>query len=157
MLPDAPAEAFQRVLDAAAPEVVQDADVVRLKTHRVVLKVDEEQARTAIERAFERAGLAAPAVAEVLKASGIEMVRSRSVLQILLREGKLVRVSEDLVLHAAACRQLRQEVASRAGQRFGVPEFKEWTGISRKYAIPLLEYLDREHVTSRDGDQRRVL
>ena len=157
LLPDAPAEAFQRVLDAAAPEVVQDADVVRLKTHRVVLKVDEEQARTAIERAFERAGLAAPAVAEVLKASGIEMVRSRSVLQILLREGKLVRVSEDLVLHAAACRQLRQEVASRAGQRFGVPEFKEWTGISRKYAIPLLEYLDREHVTSRDGDQRRVL
>jgi selenocysteine-specific elongation factor len=45
----------------------------------------------------------------------------------------------------------------RKGQRFAVPEFKDWTGISRKYAIPLLEYLDREHVTRRDGDSRLIL
>ncbi|MES1258907.1 MAG: selenocysteine-specific translation elongation factor [Acidobacteriota bacterium] len=156
LLPDAPAEIFHRVLEAAAPEVVQDGEVVRLRTHRVVLQVDEERARAAMEAAFERAGLAAPGVQEVLKASGVESARARSILQILLREGTLIRVSGDLVLHAVACRQLRQNLAARTGQRFGVPEFKEWTGVSRKYAIPLLEYLDREHVTSREGDQRVV-
>jgi selenocysteine-specific elongation factor len=48
-------------------------------------------------------------------------------------------------------------MAEKCGERFGVPAFKDWTGVSRKYAIPLLEYLDREHVTKRDGDERIVL
>ena len=52
---------------------------------------------------------------------------------------------------------LRSLLAQRKGQRFSVPEFKDWTGISRKYAIPLLEYLDREHVTQRRGEQRLIL
>jgi selenocysteine-specific elongation factor len=52
---------------------------------------------------------------------------------------------------------LRQLLTARRGQRFSVPEFKEWTGISRKYAIPLLEFLDREKVTRREGDGRVVL
>ena len=48
-------------------------------------------------------------------------------------------------------------LTTKKGVRFAVPEFKDWTGISRKYAIPLLEFLDREHVTRRDGDSRLVL
>jgi selenocysteine-specific elongation factor len=150
-------EVFNHVLASAAPEVVQDGEVVRLATHRVVLKVDEEQARATIERAFEAAGLTSPPVAEVLKASGLEPARARSILQLLLRESKLVRISDDLVLHSSACAQLRADIAARKGQHFAVPEFKEWTGVSRKFAIPLLEYLDREHITRRDGDQRIVL
>jgi selenocysteine-specific elongation factor len=155
VMADAPAEVFDYVL-AGAPELTQDAEVVRLKSHRVVLKQDEEQARAAIESSFERAGLAAPAVGDVLKASGVEPARARSILQILLRESKLARISDDLVLHAAALAQLRNELAQKHGQRFSVPTFKEWTGVSRKYAIPLLEYLDREHVTRREGDERIV-
>ena len=46
---------------------------------------------------------------------------------------------------------------AKRGERFAVPVFKDWTGVSRKYAIPLLEYLDREHVTRRDGDERVLL
>jgi selenocysteine-specific elongation factor len=151
----APAEVFDYVL-AGAPELTQDAEVVRLKSHRVVLKQDEEQARAAIESSFERAGLTAPAVSDVLKASGVEPARARSILQILLRENKLARISDDLVLHAAALAQLRNELSQKHGQRFSVPTFKEWTGVSRKYAIPLLEYLDREHITKREGDERIV-
>jgi selenocysteine-specific elongation factor len=157
LIPQAAPEIFGHVLSAALPEVVQQGEVVRLATHRVVLKMDEEQARATIEAAFGNAGLSTPAVQEVLKASGLEPARARSVLQILLREGRLVRVSEELVLHITACARLRAELATRKGRRFAVPEFKEWTGVSRKYAIPLLEYLDREHVTRRDGDQRLVL
>ena len=57
-------------------------------------------------------------------------------------------VSDDLVFHASAVQQLRELLAAHKGTRFAVPEFKEWTGISRKYAIPLLEFLDRERVIS---------
>ncbi len=151
-----PVEAFEHAL-AGVPELVQDGEVVRLKTHRVVLKQDEQQARVAIENSFERAGLAAPAVADVLKASGVEPARARSILQILLREGKLTRISDELVLDRAALIKLRQQLAEKRGQRFSVPAFKDWTGVSRKYAIPLLEYLDREHVTKREGDERVLL
>jgi selenocysteine-specific elongation factor len=157
LIPNASAEIFNRILEAAAPEVVQQGEVVRLASHRVVLRIDEEQARATIETAFMNAGLTTPAVQDVLKASGLEPSRARSILQILQREGRLVRVSDDLVLHATACANLRAELTPRKGQRFAVPEFKEWTGVSRKYAIPLLEYLDREHVTRRDGDYRIVL
>ena len=75
----------------------------------------------------------------------------------LLREKRLVRITEDLVFHQSALGQLRELLARHKGERFRVPEFKEWTGISRKYAIPLLEFLDRERITRREGDERLVL
>jgi selenocysteine-specific elongation factor len=150
----------QFLLDAilsSAPELVSDGEVVRAKSHKLVLKEDEEQARAKIESAFESAGLAVPALADVLAKSGVEPSRARSLLQILLREKRLVRISDDLVFHHTAMDRLRGLLADRRGQRFAVPAFKEWTGISRKYAIPLLEYLDREHVTRREADDRVVL
>jgi selenocysteine-specific elongation factor len=156
ILPDAAPEVFDHILNTS-PELIQEGEVVRLKSHRVVLKVDEQQARAAIESAFETAGLTAPAVQEVLKSSGIEPSRAKSILQILLREGRLVKISDELVLPATALTKLRDGLNAKRGQKFGVPEFKDWTGVSRKYAIPLLEYLDREHVTKRDGDQRLIL
>jgi selenocysteine-specific elongation factor len=61
------------------------------------------------------------------------------------------------VFHRSALDGLRQLLAARRATRFNVSTFKDWTGISRKYAIPLLEYLDREHVTRREGEERLVL
>ena len=148
------------VLDALlaeAREIVAEGELVRLRGHAVVLKEDEEHARAKIEGAFERAGLAVPAMAEVLAGSGVEAARSRSLLQILLREKRLVRVTDDLVFHHTAVARLRELLGRHKGERFRVPEFKEWTGISRKYAIPLLEFLDRERITRREGDERVVL
>ncbi|HLI85810.1 MAG TPA: selenocysteine-specific translation elongation factor [Bryobacteraceae bacterium] len=148
------------LLDAAlngVRELVSEGEIVRARSHKLVLKEDEEQARAAIERAFEKAGLATPAVAEVLAGSGVEPSRARSLLQILLRERRLVRVSEELVFHHSALEGLRQLLAARKATRFTVAAFKDWTGVSRKYAIPLLEYLDRERVTRREGEERLVL
>jgi len=142
---------------ASAPELVAEGEVVRAKSHKLVLKEDEEQARAKIEGALEAAGLAVPALADVLAKSGVEASRARSLLQILLREKKLVRISEELVFHHTAMEKLRALLLERKGQRFAVLAFKEWTGVSRKYAIPLLEWLDRERVTRRDGDERVVL
>jgi len=93
----------------------------------------------------------------VLDKSGVERSRARSLVQMLLREKRLVKVAGDFLCHAEAIESLRRMLAQRRGQRFSVSEFKDWVGISRKHAIPLLEYLDRERVTRREGDLRTVL
>ncbi len=142
---------------ADAKELTVEGETVRSRGHALVLREDEQEARGAMERAFEQAGLAVPSVAEVLAKSGVEAKRARALLEILLREKRLVRVNEELVFHPAALEQLRGLLAARKGTRFQVGAFKEWTGISRKYAIPLLEFLDRERITRREGDQRLVL
>ena len=142
---------------AAAAELALEGENVRLRTHTVVLQEDEERARAAIERTFEEAGLAVPPMAEALAASGVESKRARTLLESLVREKRLLRINQELVFHATAIERLRQVLLARKSQHFAVGEFKEWTGISRKYAIPLLEYLDREHVTRREGDRRLIL
>jgi selenocysteine-specific elongation factor len=155
-LPNAPVFLIDALL-ASSNALVVDGEIVRTRGHKITLKEDEEQARAAIESAFEAAGLAVPALAEVLAKSGIEAGRARTLLAGLLREKRLTRITDDLVFHRSAIGRLRQLLADRKSQRFNVAAFKEWTGVSRKYAIPLLEYLDREHVTRREGDERLVL
>jgi selenocysteine-specific elongation factor len=68
-----------------------------------------------------------------------------------------VRVADGLIYHPSVIGSLRAMLAARTGARFSVGDFKGWTGLSRKHAIPLLEYFDREHVTRREGDQRVIL
>jgi selenocysteine-specific elongation factor len=156
VLPDSPPFLLDSLL-ATAKEIAVDGETIRLTTHRIALKADEEQARAAIERAFEATGLAVPSLDEVLAQSGVEAARARVLLQQLLREQRLARIGADLVFHQSALAKLRQLLAARKGERFNVSAFKEWTGVSRKYAIPLLEFLDRERVTRRDGNDRIVL
>ncbi|MGA3202246.1 MAG: selenocysteine-specific translation elongation factor [Bryobacteraceae bacterium] len=139
------------------PDIVVEGDIVRLASHRISLKTDESAATLRIETLFRDAGLAVPSTADVLARSGIETGRARSLLQILLRDRKLIKINEELVFHASALDALRGILVSRTGTKFSVADFKTWTGISRKYAIPLLEFLDREHVTRREGDNRIVL
>lgn len=155
-LPDAPPFLLDALI-ARAKDVVVEGDLVRLAAHRVALRQDEEEALAKIEAAFAQAGLAAPATQEVLAKSGVESARARSLLQILVRNRRVVRVGDDLVFHSEAIQKLRELLVQQKGRRFSVAEFKDWTGISRKYAIPLLEFLDRERVTRRDGDSRVVL
>ena len=90
----------------------------------------------------------------------IENRRAEKILQILLRDKQLVRVSADLIFHREALERLPgmlQNYKKTKGERIGVPAFKELTGITRKYAIPLLEYLDRQRLTRRLGDERVIL
>jgi len=155
-LPDSPPFLIDAIL-AQEKQIAVEGENVRLASHKLLLKQDEEQARAAIERAFAQAGLAVPALSDVLANSGVEAARARSLLQILLREKRLIRVSDDLVFHHTAMEKLRTMLAARQAARFNVGAFKDWTGVSRKYAIPLLEYLDRERVTRREGDERVVL
>ena len=155
-LPGAPAGLLDALL-ALSKTLASDGETVRLSSHKISLKQDEEDASAKIESAFRAAGLAVPSVQEVLAKSGVEGSRARNILQLLLRDKRLVRLSDELVFHSSALESLRQLLAKRKGQKFAVTEFKDWTGTSRKYAIPLLEFLDRERVTRRDGDSRIIL
>jgi selenocysteine-specific elongation factor len=144
-------------LVARASGLVVEGEMLRLASHKVVLKQEEEQASASMEAVFEKAGLAVPPVSEVLAKSGVDPARARTLLQILLRQGRLVKIGDELVFHRSALDGLRQLLAPYKGQRLAVPQFKDLAGVSRKYAIPLLEYLDRERITRRDGDQRVVV
>jgi selenocysteine-specific elongation factor len=99
-------------------------------------------------------------VKEVLSGLAVEAKRAEMILHILLREKSLLRVSPELIFHQAALSHLRGQLLAykkSKGERISVPAFKDLTGITRKYAIPLLEYLDRERVTRRMGDERVIL
>ena len=156
------AETFRSALE----ELVQQkklsvqADLVKKPGSEITLTPEEERARQQIEQAFAKAGLTVPAVKEVLAQLSIESRRAEKILQILLREKVLVRVSADLIFHTDALAKLTALLAGykkTKGDRIAVASFKELTGISRKYAIPLLEYLDRQRLTRRAGDERVIL
>jgi selenocysteine-specific elongation factor len=142
---------------AASPAVVAEGENLRLRSFEVRLQSDEDAALRKIETLFRDGGLAVPAEADVLAASGLDARRARSILQLLLKQGTLVRVSPELIYHASALTRAKELLESHRGRPFSVPEFKEWSGISRKYAIPLLEFLDRLRVTQRQGDKRIVV
>src|SRR5262249_45652924 len=127
-LPGSPPFLIDALL-AGARDLVAEGETIRLRSHKLVLRQDEEQARGAIEGTFEQAGLAVPAVPEVLAKSGVESGRARSLLEILIRERRLVRVTSDLVFHATALDTLRRSLGERKGTRFSVATFKEWTGV----------------------------
>lgn len=148
---------FLEELLARAPEITAEGETLRLASHRLKLQSDEDEALNRIETLFRDAGLAVPALGEALAQAGIDPDRARAIVQILLRRKRLVRISQDLYCHAEALDNLKAALAARRGQSFGVGEFKDWTGVSRKYAIPLLEFLDRERITRRSGDKRLVL
>ena len=143
----------------AQGKVDVQGETVRLGGRQIQLSPEEMAARDAILTAFEKAGLAVPSGREVLASLRIDRARAEKLLRILLKESALQKVTEDLIFHPAALRKLREILARRKAQNpsLSVADFKELTGLTRKYAIPLLEYLDRERVTRRQGDDRIIL
>jgi selenocysteine-specific elongation factor len=132
---------------------------VRIAGRAVVLKDVEAESKKVIEQAFASAGLKVPALKDVLAGLRVDRARAQKIVTLLMRDKVLVKVSDDLVFHRDALDQLRRNVVAQKARspKMGVAEFKELTGITRKYAIPLLEYLDRERVTRRVGDERVIL
>jgi selenocysteine-specific elongation factor len=156
------AETFRAALEELIAERKLDAqgEFVKRTGAEIALRPDETRAKEQIEKAFSAAGLAVPSVKEVLAKLPVENQRAEKLLQILLREKSLVRVTQELIFHREALANLKERLTAHKkakGERISVPVFKELAGITRKYAIPLLEYLDRERVTRRAGDERVIL
>jgi selenocysteine-specific elongation factor len=155
-------EAFRAALEdlLAQKRLEAQGEIVKRAGSTISLDPEEARAKEEIEKAFAAAGLAVPSVKEVLSKLPVEAKRAEKILQILLRDKILIRVTLELIFHRDALAQLRDRLSvfkKTKGERISVPVFKELTGITRKYAIPLLEYLDRERVTRRAGDERVIL
>jgi selenocysteine-specific elongation factor len=137
-------------------------ELVRLPGRGVVMKDEEAESKTIIEQAFASAGLQVPSLNTVLAGLKVDKARAQKIVTLLLREKVLVKISEELVFHQSALQELRRQLTAYKTKTAGmakldVAKFKEMTAVSRKYAIPLLEYLDRERVTKRVGDERVIL
>ncbi len=155
-------ETFRAALEELAAQKKLDAhgELVKKAGSEIALQPEEAKAKEQIELAFASAGLAVPSVKEVLDKLTVEPKRAEKLLQILLREKTVVRVTQELIFHRGALAQLKEQLSGykkAKGDRISVPVFKELAGITRKYAIPLLEYLDRERVTRRAGEERVIL
>ncbi|MFY9583795.1 MAG: selenocysteine-specific translation elongation factor [Candidatus Acidiferrales bacterium] len=159
---DARSELFRAALDALVAEgsIVVAGDIIKRAGREIALQPEEARAKEQIAQEFARAGLAVPSVQEVLAKLPVEAKRAHKLLQLLLREQSLVKVTEELVFHRTAMARLREllaEYKKKNGDRLPIAAFKQITGVTRKYAIPLLEHLDRERVTRRVGDERVIL
>ena len=159
----APIEVFRGVLGILEKEqaLVAEKEIVRLREHTRELSDEDSGLRDRLEKIYEDAGLAAPSLNEALARAGTAAQQGRKILQLLIDSGRLVKVHGEMCFHRAALDDLTNRVREHgAKQKDGaidVAAFKDLAGISRKYAIPLLEYLDRQRVTRREGDRRIVL
>jgi selenocysteine-specific elongation factor len=156
----------QAVFNRALEELAQSNQValrdrVSLAGHQLSLSPAEARARDALNQAFRDAGLTPPETAGVAATLGIDPSATDRMLKLLQRQNTLVRIGT-LWFHESALRSLKDDVGAMKAAAHGpltidVATFKQRYGISRKFAIPLLEYLDRERVTRRTGDSRLVL
>ncbi len=152
---------FSAILDILVREkkLTISGDIVHLQGHGVVMKDEEAESKKIIEDAFALAGLKVPALKDVLAGLKVDKVRAQKIVTLLLRDKVLVKISEELVFHRDSLDALRRSLTAEKTKspKIDVARFKDMTGVSRKYAIPLLEYLDRERVTKRVGDERVIL
>ena len=156
-----PDELFEGVINSLLREKKLDTDgeLLRLPGRGVVLCDEEAESKIQIEQAFARAGLKVPLLKDVLASLPVDNQRAQKIVTLLLRDRVLVKLADDLVFHCDALEAMRRQLVANKTKtpKLSVPQFKDLFGITRKYAIPLLEYLDRERVTRRVGDERVIL
>ncbi len=133
-------------------------DTVHLASHTVALGADQEDIRDKIIKTYKESGLQPPYFKELGKQLTADPSRARDVLNLLVKEGRLVKVKEDLYFDAEAVTRLKQRLVEflTVNGEISTPQFKEMTAASRKYVIPLIEYFDAQNITIRIGDVRKL-
>ncbi len=140
-------------------DLVVQGDVLRLASHTVELGMDDSALKEKILLAHVQAGLTPPNMKEVLEECGVDAKKAAPVLKMLTAEKHLVKVKDGLYYAGS----VMQDIEDRVRVWFeshddldpaGLKEILE--GISRKYLIALLEYMDRERITIRVGDRRQL-
>lgn len=162
-----PVEIFRSVLGELekAGLLVAEKDIVRTRGHVLELSQDDAELKDQLAEVYQKAGLEPPGLDEAMKTAGFaatQRVHGRKILQLLLDGGSVVRVGGDLLFHRRPLDELIGKLKQfaldhQADPSLDVATFKDLAGVSRKYAIPLLEFLDRERITRRAGDRRVIL
>ncbi|WP_456431098.1 selenocysteine-specific translation elongation factor [Thermosulfuriphilus sp.] len=137
-------------------QIIQDQEVIRLSSHKIVLAEEQERLKRQIESIFRRAGLKVPDRDEALSRFREQPELALKLFDYLVQEGRLVRLKDGLYFHQDVLKEVEKKVVSflKENKEMSIAQFRELTRTSRKYMIPLLEYLDHKKVTLRIGDKR---
>jgi selenocysteine-specific elongation factor len=158
---DLPFEVFRYCLEGLVEKhkIAFQEDTVALHGREVQLTAEGQQAREKIEAIFVSAGFQPPSLSDLQSSVGTDPEEIRRIFFWMLKEKILIKISEDLVYHRTTVEGIKKHIKAKfaPGSRFGVADFKELFGITRKHAIPLLEYLDRDRFTRRLGNDRLLL
>lgn len=162
-----PPEIFRATLQnlEASGKIAAEKDTVRLASHSLELTKEETVLRERLREIYRAARLEPPKLEDALKGATadtkISRDAARKVFQLLLNAGELVKISEEFYFARATVdallERLKTFAAASDDRLIDVPSFKEIAGVSRKYAIPLLEFFDRERITRRAGERRLIL
>jgi selenocysteine-specific elongation factor len=139
-------------------KIVAEENTVRLASHTISLGMDQADIREKILDAYLNSGLTPPYFKELSKSLDVEISRAKDVLMLLVDEGLIVKVKEDLYFNSLAVEDLQQKLVDFlvSHGEITTPQFKNMTGVSRKYLIPLIEHFDAKNVTIRIGDSRKL-
>ncbi|MCD6584420.1 MAG: selenocysteine-specific translation elongation factor [Desulfobacteraceae bacterium] len=151
---------FNHLLNAMikSKEIALSENNVRLAGHKVTLKADQSDIKKKIIDTYLSSGLQPPYFKELSGTLKIDPGESKNVLMLLVKEGTIVKVKEELFFHADIITDLQNRLKDflKSNREITTPQFKEMTGASRKYTIPLLEYFDDKNLTIRVGDIRQL-
>ena len=141
-----------------ARQIVQEENTVRLESHRISLGGDQADIRDSILKTYQKGKLQPPYFREVVKTLNTDPNRAKDVLMHLVDEGQIIKTKDDLFFDAKAVEALKKRLVDflKSQGEITTPQFKEMTGVSRKYVIPLIEYFDSKNVTLRVGDSRKL-
>jgi selenocysteine-specific elongation factor len=157
---DIPERLFFFVLDRLIRQekIVSEKEILRLPGHSISLAADEEELRGRIMDAYSRGGIQPPTVKKLLEDLDLKMKEISPVLRMLQGQGRLIKINEDFYFASSAIEELKEKIILffKSNDEMGPVEFKDLTGLSRKFAIPLLEFMDKEKLTIRVGDKRKL-
>ena len=139
-------------------KLVFDQQVLRLPEHKVSLAADEEKLRVRIMDIYSKAGIEPPTVKQLLEKLDLSQKEAAPVLRLLAEKKELVKINADFYFSPQAVDKLKSMLRDyfAENEEMGPVDFKELTGLSRKFAIPLLEFMDKEKLTMRVGDKRKL-
>jgi selenocysteine-specific elongation factor len=139
-------------------QIDQEENTVRLSDHRVSLGADQADIRQKMLDIYQKGGLQPPYFREVPGMLDTDPNHTKEVLMLLVEEGHIVKTKDDLYFHVTAIAELKSRLVDflKSNGEITTPRFKEMTGASRKYVIPLIEYFDACKVTLRVGDSRKL-
>jgi selenocysteine-specific elongation factor len=152
------AKLFNMVLGSLNKEgnIVSDRDNVRLTKHQVELAGDLDSLRRDIARIYKEAGLTPSSLSEVINKFSDRKTKAQNIINLMLKEGDLIKINEELCFSREVLNNLRNNYKAMLVKdgKATPASFKDLTGLSRKYIIPLMEYFDMNKLTIRVGDHR---
>ena len=158
--PDMNSKLFSLVINQMikSNDIAAEEETVRLTDHKVSLGTDQTDIKKKIIETYKKSGLTPPYFRELAKTLDVDIARAKDVLMLLVDEGIIIKTKEDLYFHADAVTDLKNKLVDflTLNEEITTPQFKDMTGASRKFVIPLIEYFDSKKVTLRIADIRKL-